>query len=115
MVNGSEWGFAFDNVKVDWKKVIRRSRDITGKMNKGVAFLFKKNKVDHVEGHAKIVSGRTPGGPCRVEVSEPVGDYYRGTGGAKRETLTAPRVIIATGAAVFLQRLRHGRHRGGDP
>ena len=99
VVNGSEWGFAFDNVKVDWKKVIRRSRDITGKMSKGVAFLFKKNKVDHVEGHAKIVSGRTPGGPCRVEVFEPAGDYYRGTGGAKRETLTAQRVIIATGAA----------------
>jgi dihydrolipoamide dehydrogenase len=94
-----EWGFAFEKVKVDWKKMIGRSRDITGTLNQGVAFLFKKNKIDHHRGHAKIVSGRTADGPCRVELSEPAGDYYHGTGGAALGALTADRVLIATGAA----------------
>ncbi|MCH8184454.1 MAG: ComEC/Rec2 family competence protein, partial [Proteobacteria bacterium] len=68
--------------------------------NKGVGFLFKKNKVDHIKGHARMVSGRTAGGPCRVEVSKPSGDYYHGSGSPDvAETLTAENVIIATGAA----------------
>ena len=95
VTNGAEWGLEFDNVKVDWKKVIGRSRDITGIMNKGVSFLFKKNKVDHYEGHARITSGKSAQGPCRVEICEPAGDYYHGTGGAVIEHLTAERVLIA--------------------
>ena len=99
MTHADEWGFAFEKATVDWKKVIGRSRDLTGVLNKGVAFLFKKNKIDHHEGHAKIVSGRTAAGPCRVEISQPTGDYYHGTGGAATGSLTADRVLIATGAA----------------
>jgi dihydrolipoamide dehydrogenase len=99
VTHGDQWGFEFDQVKVNWKKVIGRSRDITTIFNKGVGFLFKKNKVDHVQGHAKILNGRTGEGPCRVEVAKPVGDYYHGTGSEVTDTLTADRVIIATGAA----------------
>jgi dihydrolipoamide dehydrogenase len=99
VTRGDEWGFAFENVSVDWKKIIGRSRSITGILNKGVAFLFKKNKIDHHQGHARIVSGRAAGTPCRVELSEPTGDYYHGTGGAAAGALTADRVLIATGAA----------------
>ncbi|MHC4080955.1 MAG: dihydrolipoyl dehydrogenase [Planctomycetota bacterium] len=99
VTHADQWGFAFEKVKVDWKKIIGRSRDITGVLSKGVAFLFNKNKIDHHQGHAKIVSGRTADGPCRIEISEPVGDYYHGTGGAATGTLTADRVLIATGAA----------------
>jgi dihydrolipoamide dehydrogenase len=99
VTHAEQWGFTFEKAKVDWKKVIGRSRDITGVLNKGVAFLFKKNKIDHHAGHARIVSGRTGGGPCRVEISEPAGDYYHGTGGAATGALTADRVLIATGAA----------------
>ncbi len=98
VTRGAEWGLEFENVKVNWKKVIGRSRDITKIMNKGVAFLFKKNKVDHYEGHATITSGAV-GGPCRVEVRKPTGDYYHGGGGAVTDQLTADRVLIATGAA----------------
>ncbi|MHC4109199.1 MAG: FAD-dependent oxidoreductase, partial [Planctomycetota bacterium] len=28
--HGDQWGLEFENVKVNWKKVIGRSRDITG-------------------------------------------------------------------------------------
>ncbi len=99
--HGSEWGFGVDpdKVAVDWTKVIGRSRDITGKMNGGVAFLLKKNKVDHIVGHAKIMSGKSAHGPCSVEISETSGDYYNGTSsGSAKQTITADRVIIATGA-----------------
>ena len=99
--HGKDWGFEIDPaaVKVDWAKVIGRSRSITGTLNGGIAFLFKKNKIDHVEGHAKVLSGKTSAGPCRVQVSKADSDYYHGTGGEKTQEITADRVMIATGAA----------------
>ncbi len=100
VTHGAEWGIEFEKARVNWKQVIARSRGVTEIFNKGVGFLFKKNKVDHIKGHARMVSGRTAGGPCRVEVSKPSGDYYHGSGSPDvTETLTADNVIIATGAA----------------
>ncbi len=106
--HGKQWGLDLDpdKVKVDWSKVIGRSRDVTGTLNNGVAFLLKKNKIDHIEGHARIVAGKSAHGPCRVEVGKAGGDYYSGTtadgkgGNAKAavETVTADRVLVATGA-----------------
>lgn len=99
--HGDEWGIKIDpkHIKIDWDKVIGRSRSITGTLNNGVAFLFKKNKIDHHVGHARIVSGKTPTGPCKIEILEPAGDYYNGAGSATvKETLTADRILIATGA-----------------
>lgn len=107
ITHGKEWGFniATGSVTVDWSRVIGRSRDITTKMNNGIAFLFKKYKVDHLQGHAKIISGKTAHGPCKVEVHEPAPGsagnegYYHGTAGKVKETITADKIIIATGAA----------------
>lgn len=101
VTHGSEWGINIDpaGVSVDWGKVIGRSREITGDLNNGVGFLFKKNKIDHYEGHAKITSGRTASTPCTVEISESDDDYYAGTGGKNSGTLTADNVMVATGAA----------------
>jgi dihydrolipoamide dehydrogenase len=100
VTHGETWGFSFEKAKVDWARVIGRSRGITDQITKGVAFLLKKNGVAHIAGHARIVSGKTAHGPCTVEVREPTGDYYHGSGaGDVRETLTADRVILATGAA----------------
>jgi dihydrolipoamide dehydrogenase len=99
VTHADEWGFSFEGHAVDWSRVIARSRGITDKLTKGVGFLFKKNKVDHLAGHAKIVAGRTAHGPCRVEIRTPAGDYYHGSGGDVTETVTADRVMVATGAA----------------
>jgi len=99
--HGKQWGLEIDpdKVKVDWSKVIGRSRDVTGTLNGGVAFLLKKNKIDHVEGHARIVSGKSAHGPCKVEIRKSEGSYYNGMGGKSVvETITADRVMIATGA-----------------
>lgn len=99
VTHGSEWGIEFEKVKVNWEKVIGRSRGTTDQLNKGVVFLFKKNKIEHFEGHAKIISGKTSSSACKVEVREPTDDYYHGKGGKVKETLTADKVLIATGAA----------------
>ncbi len=96
VTHGKEWGLSFEKATVDWKKLIGNSRGITETMSKGVAFLFRKNKVEHFRGHARIAGA---GPPCAVEVAEPSGDYYHGTGGAVAERLTADKVLIATGAA----------------
>ena len=101
ITHGSEWGIEIDPkaVKVDWDKVIGRSRKITGTLNNGIGFLLKKNKIEHFAGHARIVSGAAGGKPCTVEIREPEGHYYRGSGTKPSGTLTADRVLIATGAA----------------
>ena len=101
VTHGEEWGFSFEKAKVDWKKVIGRSRAVTDQITKGVGFLLKKNKIDHLEGHAKVVTGKTAHGPCRVEIRKAAaGNYYHGAGeGEPTQTITADRIMIATGAA----------------
>jgi dihydrolipoamide dehydrogenase len=99
--HGKDWGIEVDPaaVKVNWEKVIGRSRDVTKQLNNGVGFLLKKNKIDHYEGHARITSGKTATGPCKIELLEADQDYYKGTGSKVLGTLTADRILIATGAA----------------
>lgn len=99
--HGATWGIEIkpEHVKVDWSKVIGRSRGITTQLNNGVAFLFKKNKIDHLVGHAKIVAAKTAAGPCKVEVRKSNGTYYKGSGEGDAQVVTADRVMIATGAA----------------
>ena len=99
--HGRDWGFDIDpaTVKVDWSKVMGRSRNITTQISSGVAYLLKKNKIEHFEGHAKIVAGKTSTSPCRIEISAADQNYYRGVGGEKHGEITADRILVATGAA----------------
>ena len=97
------WGLSFEKVAVDWSKVIGRSRDVAGKLNKGIEFLLKKNKIDHVIGHAKITQGRVGKSPCRVqifdcEVQETLTTAPATPAKNPRETITADNVLIATGS-----------------
>ena len=101
ITHGSEWGIEIDpkHIKVDWDKIIGRSRKITGTLNNGVGFLLKKNKVDHIEGHARILKGATAGSPCEVEVLKADEDYYHGSGAQSEGKITADKVLICTGAS----------------
>lgn len=96
--HGKEWGIHVENVSVDWGAFIGRSRKITEQLNGGVGYLFKKNNIEHIQGHAHIVSGNNGVTPCEVAVKKPSGDYYGGDGGELIETITADRILIATGA-----------------
>jgi len=97
------WGLSFDNLKVDWSKVIGRSRDVAGKLNKGIGFLLKKNKIEHIEANAKIVSGKTADSPCVVElydctVQDELTHAPTEIAAKPRETITATNILVATGS-----------------
>jgi dihydrolipoamide dehydrogenase len=91
-------------INIQWDKVIGRSRDVAGKLNKGIEFLFKKNKITHIIGSAKVLSGRPANGQgkCRVEVAECEVKEELTSAPAKPgkvlETLTCDHIIIATGS-----------------
>ncbi len=100
------WGLKLPGdgtVGLDWDRIIGRSRDVAGKLNKGIEFLFKKNKITHLVGSGKIVSGRKgPGTKCRVEIQEcKVQEELTSapaTPGKTIETITADSVLVATGS-----------------
>lgn len=69
-------------VSYDFDGIIGRSRKVAEQMAKGVEFLFKKNKVDHLKGRGKIIAAGM------VEISD-------GPDGGK--TLQTENILIATG------------------
>lgn len=79
----AEFGIATEGLSVDWETVIGRSRQISDRLSAGIAFLFKKNKIESVAGEASIP------GPGKVEVTAADGTVT---------TLEAPQILIATGA-----------------
>ena len=80
--HADEWGLQFDRLAYNWDKVIGRSRGVADTLNKGIEFLFKKNKIAHFPGHAKIVRGAKPTLPAEVQVLDK-------PGGKAQQTLTA--------------------------
>jgi len=104
------WGLTIEGkVSFDWSKVIGRSRDVASKLNKGIEFLFKKNKIETIIGSGKVVAAAkgkpgAPGyAPARIEVADCQVNEERtdapATPAAKpRETITADHILIATGS-----------------
>lgn len=70
-------------IKPDFNAMIKRSRDVADGMSKGIQFLFKKNKIEHVQGFGTIKPGK------KVEVKDGKGDV---------KELEADHIILATGA-----------------
>lgn len=78
-----EFGFSFDNLKLDYGAAVRRSRQVSGRLTKGVEFLMKKNKIDVHMGAAVLRSASA------VEVTAKDG---------AKQTHTAKHIVVATGA-----------------
>ncbi|WP_412067511.1 dihydrolipoyl dehydrogenase [Rubrivirga sp. IMCC43871] len=74
----------------DFEAVVTRSRGVANKMNKGVQFLMKKNKVDVYMGKATLLGG----GKVSVEPSETMDGETVG----ESTTIEARAIIVATGA-----------------
>ena len=53
-----DYGLSADKVGFDFDAIIQRSRGVAATMNKGVAFLMKKNKIEVIEGTAKLEKGK---------------------------------------------------------
>ena len=45
-----EFGLKFDNFEADYSVAVERSRQVVDRNTRGVGFLLRKNKVDHIEG-----------------------------------------------------------------
>ncbi len=81
-----EFGITSENIQFDFKQVIKRSRDIADKSDKGVQYLMKKNKIPNFYGFGKIK--KSTGGNI-VEVTKD---------GKVIEELASKHIIIATGS-----------------
>lgn len=68
----------------DWSKIIGRSRDVAGKMEKGVTALMKKNKIETIYGTATFTE------PKKLSIAT--------LDGATTEVTAKDAIIIATGA-----------------
>lgn len=55
--HANEFGLSVEGVKFDPEAVVKRSRGVAGRMEKGVQFLMKKNKIDVIQGEAKLEKG----------------------------------------------------------
>ena len=83
--NASHYGLPDVEVpSPDMAAIVARSRGVAERMSKGVAFLFKKNKVELVNGYGRITS------PGRVEVELNEGGSL---------ALEGENIIVATGSS----------------
>jgi dihydrolipoamide dehydrogenase len=84
MKHAGDYGLAVDGeVKADFEKVVARSRGVAEKMSGGIQYLFKKNKIEVLNGFGKLVGNK------QVEVSAEDGS---------KTTYEAKHIILATGA-----------------
>ena len=84
---GKELGFSLKNLNLDYSVAVKRSRQISDRLTKGVGFLMKKNKIDVHMGEAKFTAQNS------IEVTDSDG---------KTETIQAKDFVIATGASAFV-------------
>ncbi|MCS6994931.1 MAG: dihydrolipoyl dehydrogenase [Anaerolineales bacterium] len=81
---GKEFGFTFENLKLDYSVAVKRSRQVSDRLVKGIGFLMKKNNISVFMGTGKLA------GPNTVTVTDSNGGVTE---------LTARNIIVATGAS----------------
>ena len=82
ITHSEDYGINVKDANADFASIVKRSRDVANGMSKGIQFLFKKNKIDHIAGFGKLKTGKT------VAVTAEDG---------KTEDYTANNIIVATG------------------
>jgi dihydrolipoamide dehydrogenase len=80
---GKEFGFTMDNLKLDYSVAVKRSRQNSDRLTKGVGFLMKKNNITVYMGSANLTK------PTVVTVTDKDN---------KPTELSAKNIIVATGA-----------------
>jgi len=90
MQHAKDYGLSAEKVSFDPAAVIKRSRGVAGRMNNGVAFLMKKNKVPVIWGEATIDA------PGKITVKASTTEAPKGSLGPG--SYQAKHIIVATGA-----------------
>ena len=80
---GKEFGFSFENLKLDYSVAVKRSRQVSDRLTKGVGFLMKKNNITVHMGTAKLTAKDS------LAVTEKEGKVVE---------IKAKNIIVATGA-----------------
>jgi len=75
-------GILVEGVKLDLAQMMKRKDDVVKGLTSGVGSLFKKNKVEHIVGTARLTKANT------LEV----------TSGSEKRTVTFKNVVLATGS-----------------
>ena len=83
MQHSGDFGLQAKDVGYDFPKVIKRSRQVAGQLNRGVQHLLRKNKVQVFDGHGRLDGNKT------VAVAKD---------GKGTESVQAEHIILATGA-----------------
>lgn len=116
-----DFGLSVSNISFEWQKIIQRSRKVSEQINKGVHFLFRKNKIEHIDGAGRLRKGNV------VEVTKDgkaVGEYKGkniiiATGGSHRTipgvALDRKRVITSTEAMIMSEMPKSMIVIGGGP
>ncbi len=90
MQHAKDYGLSADNVSFDPTAIVKRSRGVAKRLNDGVGFLMKKNKVSVIWGEATIDA------PGKVTVK--AGKSEAPKGALPAGAYQAKHIIIATGA-----------------
>ena len=80
--SAAKFGVSLQDVKPDFQKIIQRSRQVARQVSKGVEYLFKKNNIELIQGHGKLLDQHT------VQVQN----------GDQTTQITADYILLATGA-----------------
>jgi dihydrolipoamide dehydrogenase len=81
--HAEEFGVSVGEIRTDMQQAVKRSRQVSEKLVKGIGFLFKKNGITHLPGRGRLA------GQGQVEVTGRDG---------KTQTVSAKHVILATGS-----------------
>ena len=57
--NSKKFGINIPSYSVDWKKVVKRSRDVAKRLNKGIEYLLNKNKIEYISSFGKLIDKNT--------------------------------------------------------
>ncbi|MBM6595731.1 dihydrolipoyl dehydrogenase [Microvirga pudoricolor] len=97
MQHAGEYGLSAEKVGFDPAAVVKRSRNVSGRLNGGVGMLLKKNKVDVIWGEATIPKvGEVVVSAMKKSAVQPQNPIPKGVLG--EGTYQAKNIIVATGA-----------------
>ncbi|CAN5865305.1 dihydrolipoyl dehydrogenase [soil metagenome] len=81
--HAKEFGVNVGEIQTDLEQAVKRSRQVSEKLVKGIGFLFKKNKITHLPGRGRLE------GQGKIELTDRDG---------KKQTVSAKHIILATGS-----------------
>ncbi|MEW6654175.1 MAG: dihydrolipoyl dehydrogenase [Bacteroidota bacterium] len=83
--HSADYGINVEGISFDFDKIIKRSRDISGRITKNVEMLVKKNGVERIRGFGRFVSKN------EIEIFDNDGKSF--------DSVIAEKIIIAAGAS----------------